>query len=338
MSRLQNEVEHLIDHADWMNLEGLPLEAITMFSDVLESLSSEPANSLQSRALRGIGLAFRALGEINESGLAYQEALDVARECGDPVEEAESLNGVAIATQLSGRLELADAQYEEASRIARSEHLFHLTGIIEQNRGVIASDLGDVVMARERYDRALEAFETIVDVKGICWTLNNLGLLSAGTGHLGEAMEYFDQARDVASTGTDRALIVRVEINRANALMAAGEWALAHATLDAAVPVARSSNAPMLVAEALRSLAQVERESGRPWNGLRWIHQAIETAEAGSDALLLAESRREAGACWLALGDTTRARRSLQDASRRFSEIGANHDRDEVDKLLAQLA
>ena len=337
MSRLQTDIEHLLDHADWMNLQGQPLEAITVFGEVLDRISGEPPNGLQSKALRGVGLAFRTLGEIKESRLAYEEALEVARACSSLVEEAESLNGLAINYQLAGDHEKAEVLYEEAAAIARDEGLFQLTGIIHQNRGVIASERGDPVRARECYRLALECFETIVDDKGICWTLNNLGLLSAETGHIVEALDFFDQARDVSNQAGDRALGVRIEINRAHALMEAEEWELASLTLDTAVGVARTSSLPTLVAEGLRYLAQVERQSGRPWNGLRWIHQAIETAQTAPDALLMAETKREAGACWIALGDVTRARKAWEDAAARFEKAGAIRDQAVILELLAEL-
>ncbi|NNF28179.1 MAG: tetratricopeptide repeat protein [Gemmatimonadetes bacterium] len=337
MSRLQTDVEHLLDHADWMNLQGQPLEAITIFGEVLDRISSEPPSGLQSKALRGVGLAFRTLGEIRESRLAYEEALEVARACGDLVEEAESLNGLAIDYQLAGDPTGAEALYTEAAGIARDEGLFQLTGIIHQNRGVIASERGDTVAARECYRLALDCFEAILDEKGICWTLNNLGLLSAETGHLIEALDFFDQARDVSNQGGDRALGVRIEINRAHALMEAQEWELAALTLDTAVGVARTSSLPTLVAEGLRYMAQIERLSGQPWNGLRWIHQAIETAQTSPDALLMAETKREAGACWAALGDPTRARKAWEEAASRFERAGAEKDHAVVLELLAEL-
>ncbi|MDH3223297.1 MAG: tetratricopeptide repeat protein [Gemmatimonadota bacterium] len=337
MSRLQTDVEHLLDHADWMNLQGQPLEAITVFGEVLDRLSNEIASSLQSKALRGVGLAFRTLGEINESQLAYEEALEVARACADPAEEAEALNGLAVAHQLAGQPAEAESLYEQAVQIAIDEGLFQLTGVLQQNRGVMASERGDFVSARECYRSALECFEAVVDTTGTCWTLNNLGLLSAETGHLIEALDYFDQAREVSNQASDRALGVRIEINRAHALMEAEEWELASLTLDTAVGVARTTNSPILVAEGLRYMAQVERRSGRPWNGLRWIRQAMETAESCPDALLVAETKREAGACWAALGDETRARAAWKDASKRFGRAGALRDQALVDQLLSEL-
>ena len=337
MSRLQTDVEHLLDHADWMNLQGQPLEAITVFSEVLDRISGDPPSGLQSKALRGIGLAFRTLGEIRESRLAYEEALEVARSCGDLIEEAESLNGLAIGYQLAGDTIKADDLYLEAANIARDEGHLQLSGIIHQNRGVIAGERGDTVAARECYRLALDCFETIVDDKGICWTLNNLGLLSAENGHLGEALDFFDQALDVSNQGDDRALGVRIEINRAHALIEAEEWELAALTLDTAVGVARNSSLPTLVAEGLRYLAKVERHSGQPWNGLRWIHQAIAAANTSPDALLMAETKREAGACWAALGDRARARRAWEESAERFARAGAERDRAVVLGLLAEL-
>lgn len=327
----------MLDHAEWMNLEGQALEAITIYGEILDRLSHEPPNTLQCKALRGVGLAFRTLGEIRESALAFEEALEVAETCGNKEEQAEALNGLGIATQLSGELEGAEAYYAAAASLALREGLFQLMGVIEQNRGVIAGDLGDFVGARKRYKTALRAFETVDDTQGVCWTLNNLGLLSADTGHLNESLDYFDQARDLSSRVGDRALSVRVEINRANALLRAGELDDAYMTLDTAIAVARSSNVPSLVAEGLRYLAQVERESGRPWNGLRWVHEALDAAEGCHDALLMAETRREAGACWMALGDMARARGAWKEASRRFADLGAHHDQAEVDRQLEEI-
>ena len=337
MSGLLTDVEHLIDHADWMNVEGQPIEAITVLGDVLDQLSSEPPSELQSRALRGVGLAFRSLGDVNESALAYEEALEVSRACGSNIEQAEALNGLAIAAQLKGELDLADSWYAAAAELALHEGLFQLTGIIEQNRGVIASDLGDFAGARKRYKTALSAFHTAGDIIGGCWTLNNLGLLSAEAGHVLEAMQFFDQAQDYAGQADNRALGVRVEINRANVLIGVEDWEGARDRLETAIAVARTTAMPQLVAEGLRYLAKAERRAGRPWNALSRVRQAMETAGAVPDTLLLAEAQREAGACWVALGDTDRAREAWEDAAGRFEEVGATHDHAHVTELLADL-
>ncbi|MGI9628846.1 MAG: tetratricopeptide repeat protein [Longimicrobiales bacterium] len=337
MTELQTDVEHLLDHADWMNTEGQPIEAITVLGEVLDRLASDPPSELQARALRGVGLAFRTLGDVSESALAFEEALDVARACGNALEQAEALNGLAIARQLEGELALAETHYTAAAGLALDEGLFQLTGIIEQNLGVIASDLGQTEKARVRYETALGAFEEAGDLTGVCWTLNNLGLLYAQSSQLIQALDFFDQARAVADQGGDRELSVRVEINRADALLQVEEWERARATLETAISVARTTTSPLLVAEGLRYLAKAERQAGRPWNALGQIRQAAETAHAAPDLLLLAEVKREAGLCWLALGDETRAKEAWTDAQNRFEEVGALRDRAELAAMLEEI-
>ena len=337
MTRLLTDLEHLIDQADWLNEMGQPIEAITTLGQVLDELASNPPSPLQARALRGIGFAFRTLGDIAESALAYKEALEVAIACGSVAEEAESLNGVAIAQQLRGELLEAEERYAQAAGLALREGLLRLAGSIEQNRGVIAGELGQRDVARQRYQAALDAFEGARDAQGVCWTLNNLALLAAEDADAEMALDTFERARRLADEVGDRALTLRIEVTLGEALIELGDWSGAEEVLESAVRLARTSGSRHIAAEALRYLAQVQRLAGNPWNALRTIREATSEASAAPDLLLVAETRREEGDCWMALGDAGRARDAWSEAEERFEEVGAKRDGQRVRELLAEL-
>ncbi|MGI9628765.1 MAG: hypothetical protein ACR2QM_18160, partial [Longimicrobiales bacterium] len=136
--------ESLLERAALMNREGESKEALELLDSLSHSLTESPASELQSRVFREVGLAWRTLGDVQQSQAAYERALSISRACHSTSEEAFALNGLAVSTHLEGDLVLAEQQYAVAARKAAENGLIRLTGMIEQNRGVIANIRGDL--------------------------------------------------------------------------------------------------------------------------------------------------------------------------------------------------
>ena len=94
----------------------------------------------------------------NDSAREFaQEALDLARSSGSHDLVVHSLLNLAIASQGSGRQDLAKAYYEEAERVARehktTEHW--AIAVIDNNLGNLALKHHDYAEARARFERSL---------------------------------------------------------------------------------------------------------------------------------------------------------------------------------------
>ncbi|MDH3225289.1 MAG: hypothetical protein OEO23_16330, partial [Gemmatimonadota bacterium] len=208
-----------VTQAEQANQAGAHEAALSLLKEASAALADCPESEIHAQALREEGQALRGLGQVSDSARAYEEALAVARRVGSPQEEAFATNGLAVAKHVEGDLDGAEALYAQAARQAALHGLLRLTGMIEQNRGVIANVKGDLKAARIRYGAARAAFEMTRDQQGIAWTSNNLGMLNADLGDVDAALLAFDKASAAAEKAGDEAMVARARINRAEALV-----------------------------------------------------------------------------------------------------------------------
>ena len=337
MPEAEVEQELMLATAEEKTKTGDTAGALEILQTAASQMASAPPSDLQSRVLRETGLAWRTLGDVEESSLAYTEALNVARACGSREEEAFALNGLAVAKHIEGDLELADQQYAQAARLAAAAGLIRLTGMVEQNRGVIANIRGDLEKAQRRYRAALAAFEMTRDRQGVAWTLNNLGMLHADMDEGEKALQAFRNALAAAQEASDVELQARVRINWAGVLIHEGVHGEARTSLTEVLQVVGEGGFELLEAEALTFLGKLERACGDPSLALTHLSSAMEIGEAAPDRLLVAEAARESGACWMALGDPVQARAAWQAAATNFDALGADRDLADVKQRLVAL-
>lgn len=325
-----------VQQAEQANQVGAHEEALALLKEASAALAAGPESEIHAQALREEGQALRGLGHVSDSASAYEEALAVARRIGSPQEEAFATNGLAVARHVEGDLDGAEALYAQAARQAALHGLIRLTGMIEQNRGVIANVKGDLKAARIRYGAARAAFEMTRDHRGIAWTSNNLGMLNADLGDVDAALVAFDKASTAAQNAGDEAMGARARINRAEALVGRNELEEARASLEEALESVRASGYVLLEAEALRLLARVEREAGDQEVALEFADRAAELARKAPDPLLLAEATREMGAAFDAMGARDEALAAWEEARAGFERLGATEDLKELETRIAE--
>lgn len=138
-------------------------------------------------------LEFHA-GRLPEATNLYRRSIALARRSGNAPQQAASENALAIAYDLSGRLEdgyamkLRVAAYYEA-RGVRSRH-----SIMLENIGISLFKLGRYEEALASFDAALAIFDQIGDEIGIAWAPYHRGRIAARQGDLAGARALIEQA------------------------------------------------------------------------------------------------------------------------------------------------
>ena len=125
---------------------------------------------------------------------------------------------------------------------------------------------------------------------------------------LREELAAYGEDRDVRSAQ------LRLHGLTAFPALMSGDIALARASVDAAVQIARGLDTPVELARALRTAALVQAHLGHEDQRLLMLHEAIRSLPPGSDRRLAVLLRVDAAATRVALGDRTVALAYLEDA------------------------
>jgi len=167
-------------------------------------------------------LAFEA-GDLAEAVDLYRRSIALARRSGNETQQAASENALAIAYDLTGRLEdgyelkRRVAAYYEA-RGARSRH-----SIMLENIGISLFKLGRYDDALESFEAALSIFEEIGDEIGIAWAPYHRGRIAIRRGNLAGGRALIEQAIANAGEHPEGNLGVNARFERMLAATLAGD-------------------------------------------------------------------------------------------------------------------
>ena len=179
-------------------------EAIERYQQVL-IIRRETGNRRSEGAWLGnLGNAYRDLGRVEEAIEHHQQALTISREIGDRRGEGADLGSLGLAYSDLGRVEEAIEHYQQALIIAREIGDRRNEGAWLGNLGIAYSDLGRVEEAIEHYQQALTISREIGDRRSEGAALGNLGLAYRDLGRVEEAIENYQQALTISREIGDR--------------------------------------------------------------------------------------------------------------------------------------
>src|SRR5207237_9279196 len=121
--------------------------------------------------------------------------LPVADSAGHPNGRAHALNCMGTIAQLRGDLPAAERWYGEAARLAHRLGDRRLSGMVQQNLGIVANVQGRVDESVAHFRLALAAFEAEEQHDAVLWVLNNLGVLYTREAAYSRAADVLERAR-----------------------------------------------------------------------------------------------------------------------------------------------
>src|SRR5579885_1638345 len=169
-----------------------------------------PLKNWQATLLEGariythLGSIYRSLGRKELAFRHLEQASALAKEAGDPIEEAWSLNHLGRLYASMGEKERASAYYEEVLERARAYNERILEEVALNNLGWIYSAWGKKKLERKYYEEALTISREIGDRRGEAATLNNLGRVAEDTGDYQQAQRYYQEALSIFQALGDR--------------------------------------------------------------------------------------------------------------------------------------
>ncbi len=301
-------------------------KALKLYEDALAQFSADSLDPFLPEVLRWKA-AFRC----------YVISLEKARLIGSEQAQAHALNCLGTIAQRRCNDKETERLYAEASQLAENAGDARLLGMIEQNRGVLASRHGDFARALAFLTKSLVAFELADDPQAISWVLNNLGMLHIKIRNFTEAREHLARGLAIAVKRGDVWVENVIKLNIAGVWMGLGALDTADDCCARALETAQRRGDQLTAAGALKIRAAVERQRGALDKSIATLRIAIYEAEGAEDWLLHAEMLRELGEISRAAGNSGAARSALREAVESFQIVGASQEVAEVQAELRAL-
>lgn len=233
---------------------GYPSEARRWLLAMLDRADTEPSED-RALALRRLGEASLARGDVDDARVAFEEALEGAQVVGDQRMCAALYGTLGHAAVLQGQPQVARAHYEKAIGIARELNDHVLLSAFVGGLGNAARAQGDFPSAREHYREALGLARQLGDPGKIAVALFNLGSVHANMRDEAGARPLFEECRSIATELGDRMLAASADNSLAYIAMETGDTAAARRALAAAIPTHREMDNRSGLAAALMYLA-----------------------------------------------------------------------------------
>jgi putative nucleotidyltransferase with HDIG domain len=145
----------------------------------------------------------------------HAASLEKYRTLGLQEELARQLSNIGLAYTGLGRLDEAEAAYEESSTVAQQCGHLMVRLMVEVNRVVLLIARREYDRARVAIDRILKDANEVQDTRILAETFKHSGVIARETGELGEAEKFFKLAYDKAITRED--LLLAAEVAREQA-------------------------------------------------------------------------------------------------------------------------
>ncbi|MEX2178987.1 MAG: tetratricopeptide repeat protein [Gemmatimonadaceae bacterium] len=271
-------------------------------------LPAGPSDAL-SDVLRWKGSVLRDRGSHSAAAELYSQSLAVADSLGYQPGRAHALNCLGTVAHFRGDLLAAERWYGESARLAHRLGDRRLSGMVQQNLGVLADVQGRTDEAIAHFRLALVAFEQEEQRDAALWVLNNLGVLYTREGATARALDTLDRARDLACELKDVVSEGTVEENRSALFVEMGRLEAAELAAAHAFGIAEQRSDNTRRAAALRALARVTRaRDPESAQALTLLNRAAALADLTEDALLRVEVLSDFGDACRDCGELARAR------------------------------
>ena len=243
----------------------------------------------------GTGLAFFALGDMDEAEARTRLAVDQGRACGLKWETAQALGFLGLIEALTGRAEAARHHFDAALAIQTPIGDFEGAGVAHSGLGALAAGAGDHEAALGHYECALQDLETVGDrpeqarvLDGMAWSALALDQIDrARTCFLASLTAYEEVASErgvgIALTGLAATAAAQGDAAKAMRLAAAADhYAASEGSVSAFSP---DSPAMAYLETARAGLSEVEIErltaEGRGWSVREAVGVATGAAAQG---------------------------------------------------------
>ncbi|WP_373525620.1 tetratricopeptide repeat protein [Nostoc sp.] len=190
----------------FLKLRGYYTEQVDLCRQLIETWKKDinRDNRKYSTALNYLGIAYRSLGNYQQSIKFQQQHLQITREIGDRNGEGSALGNLGNAYHALGQFQSAIEFHQQHLQIAREIGDRNGESIAIGNLGNAYHALGQFQKAVELYQQHLQIAREIGDRNGQGSTLSNLGNAYTSLGQFHLAIDFLQQSLDIAREIGDR--------------------------------------------------------------------------------------------------------------------------------------
>lgn len=288
---------------------GNPDHAIEACDHALSLLLPVGPSDALADVLRWKGSVLRDRGHHAAAADLYSQSLAVADSVGYKAGRAHALNCLGTVAQFRGDLGAAERWYGEAARLSQRLADRRLSGMVQQNLGIVADVQGRTDEAVAHFRLALAAFEMEEQRDAMLWVLNNLGVLYTREAAYARATEVLERALVLAHMLKDVASEAIVEENRGALALATQRLEDAERCAKHALAIAEQRHDNTRRAAALRLIARVtwarERSAAAT---IALLERALTLCQLGEDVHLRVEILSDLGDAYHENRDGTHAK------------------------------
>src|SRR4051794_4110717 len=237
----------------YLKASGSLPEALTCLQEPL-ALFHDLGDLRQEAGVRNIfGGIYDLLGEPGSAQASYEKALALWRQLGVPIEEARTLNNLAVLHRVLGEWQEALRLYVQAREVlASSPGDRLLEAAVLHNAGFAYNNLGEPRRARVFLEEALKLRHEMGERRSEVATLNVLGSVWWNLGEPDKALEHYRRALEVAASLGDRRLEAGSRSGLGEVLLERGDAAGALRELEPALAALRETGRPRRENSALQ--------------------------------------------------------------------------------------
>ena len=277
---------------------GLEREAISWLTAILDRLSDDGDRVSLRRARNMLGVAYIAVGKLEQASVVLGEALELATEADDALMLAQASN----------------------------------------NLGAIANQRGDHELALWQYRIALPNLQRLGDKRRIAESYHNIAITCRDLGELEEADEHERRAIDYATDAPAPRVAAMGRIGRAEIALRRGDARLAETTARLAADELEGLGDLWNEADAHRVVGVAAGAQGKVDEALAAFDRALRIATDRGHTLNEADVLRDRATLQLKRGEQAAGTRDALRAIELYSALGATTEVAVLERRLASLS
>ncbi len=266
-----------------LRMKGLALFRLGQVKPAIDVLQSSLSLSVKLDLLQNIpavqtelGMARRAMGEIEAAETLYEKALEIWRKRGNLTWQANVLNNLGVLYHVQGEYEKAAVTFEEGLDCARRSGY-------QRTEALLLTSLGDLYLELSELEIARHAYE---------------------------------KAEDIARQAADQFLLTYSLLSQAEVARASGTYDRSRLLLNEVYTQVKDSSSNYERGLFELQSGRLELTSGNPKHALQNLHTAIDAFSHGNWIIETNRSRLWLAAVYNQLGDRQSAGRQIQEMAR----------------------
>ncbi|MBY6204468.1 protein kinase domain-containing protein [Halomonas denitrificans] len=292
----------------------------------------------RAEVLNGLGIAHERLGELDVAVDYYREAAELRAQAGDRRGHSASLSNIARLNMIRGRYELARESIEQALRIR--EEIGDLAGMARTYNafGALEEEVGDYDAARGHYRDSLRLHEQLGNALAAAGLRTSLAFIHLLLGEYETAGVFVERAIEQQETAGDSQGLMSSLQIAGELAIVRGAWADAEARLLRALEIAREVGNPFGEATVHGSIGLLAGYQGRVAAAEQAYDEAIALLEPLGDRRGLAEYHLRSAEMLDSLDLLEGARARWQRAQQVFADQANLSQRARLVRMQAALA